>query len=376
STKAPSPEPIHDDTDTVSDRETPEENEEVRALKAENARLQNALDEQNGVRQIFSKVKYWTDNYVERNTAALAKLPPDDKQSILRSLEGYCVQDLDWDTFIGSLPYPICNSAPRHIARCMLVKDIIEKFFENPFWYFEGKTEQGEEFPQHLQHLFQQFLEANPESATLWKTETVRLANSITKDQAPNTKLGIHTKRRREDAARSFASAMLASLPLRMLLAKREASNRDEELVTYYAQAQELAICLGQSCGICEYTNLGRLSSPLFSHRSENMKAHPNHSLWPDDPRLDGRRILFITQPAVSRLRGTTLTGIEERWAPIEAVIEDGEMSQEQYEKMLKKQRVQEEEEGQRIWDEISKRQAEWNRIEKEQKENRKNRDE
>ncbi|RAK95766.1 uncharacterized protein BO80DRAFT_439116 [Aspergillus ibericus CBS 121593] len=259
--------------------------------------------------------------------------------------------------------------------RFFLCPRLSPRSLENPFWYFEGKTDSRGKFPQDLQHLFQQFLEANPGSATLWKTETVRLAKSITTDQAPNTMLGLHTKRRREEAARSFASAMLASPPLRMLLANRDASDRDEKLVTYYEEAQELATCVGQTRGICEYTNLGRLTSPLFSHRSDKMKAHPNHSLWPDDPRLDGRRILFITQPAVSRLRGTTLMGIEERWARLKAVVEDGAMSKEQHQKMFRKQHAQAQEEGRRICEEKSKRQAEWNKIEKERGVNRKNQD-
>jgi hypothetical protein len=49
----------------------------------------------------------------------------------------------------------------------MLVKDIVDKFFENPFWYFEGKTDPIDveprtqsslSFAKHLQHLYEQFL--------------------------------------------------------------------------------------------------------------------------------------------------------------------------------------------------------------------------
>lgn len=125
------------------------------------------IDYKNAFNSLFITANWWADDYVKRDTAALAEFAPGEKRSILQSLDGYCVQDLDWDTFLKSLPYPIRTFIPLVLARTMLVKDIFDKFFENPFWYFEGKTEAIDvepqaqsslSFAQHLQHLYEQFL--------------------------------------------------------------------------------------------------------------------------------------------------------------------------------------------------------------------------
>ncbi|PWY83177.1 hypothetical protein BO94DRAFT_576386 [Aspergillus sclerotioniger CBS 115572] len=400
SPQGPSPKPIHEEPQPASRSETQEQTDDVGALKTDIVRLKAALHGERregskqgwskfpgesswpapdptyppmGFRDLFFAAKSWAECYVEEDTAVLAKSSTNEKQSILRALEGYCVQDLDWDTFIGSLPYPICDTAPRKLAQSMLVKDVIDKFFINPFYYLdemtyheEKQTEKSPSFPQHLQHLFQQFLTASPASAMNWKTETVRLANSAEDNQAPNTELGMRTKKRREEAARSFASSMLTYPPFLILLRECEDPKRKADLVGYYQKAQELAICLDQWGETCECTDLKRLSPSVFSHRSENMKAHYNHHIMPadKDDRLDGHQILFITQPVVSRLRGAASISIEERWAIIEAVVEDGKMIKEEYEKMSEEQTTRNHERGRRIAEENSRQQAEWAKLE------------
>lgn len=179
--------------DPVSVEEAPGEKETIRVLQERIAHLQEELDDfkekyrkqwwtagsgghgweaipieyDQEFEKLFYSAKSWADQWVEMETAALAEFSTSEKQTILQSLEGYCVQDLDWDTFIESLPYPICEVLPRALAQTMLVKDIVDKFFENSFWYFEGKPDSDDtEAPrksclslaEHLQHVYQQFL--------------------------------------------------------------------------------------------------------------------------------------------------------------------------------------------------------------------------
>ncbi|PYH39982.1 uncharacterized protein BO87DRAFT_411889 [Aspergillus neoniger CBS 115656] len=345
---------VHEDMDPVSVEEAPGENETIRELQERIAHLQEELDD---FRKLYRK-QWWTAGSDIHGWEAIPieydqkfkKLfyRANEKQTILQSLEGYCVQDLDWDTFIESLPYPICEVVPRALAQTMLVKDIVDKFFENPFWYFEGKPDFDDtEAPrksclslaEHLQHVYQQFLTVNPKSASLWKTETVRLANSVNGNQADNTELGRHTKSRREESARSSASAMLKHPPFRMLLRKCEDTvDREATLIKYYERAERLAIDLSCSHGTCTYRNLTRLASPLFQRGEPWVTADYCHSIRPDEPRLDGHRILFILQPAVSRIRGAFPDGQLEEWTQAAAVIEDSQCTKEVWEKRLKEQ--------------------------------------
>ncbi|PWY67319.1 hypothetical protein BO83DRAFT_419182 [Aspergillus eucalypticola CBS 122712] len=370
----------HEDMDPVSVEEAPGENETIRVLQERIAHLQEELDDfkekyrkqwwtadssvhgweaipieyDQEFEKLFYSAKSWTDQWVEMETAALAEFSTSEKQTILQSLEGYCVQDLDWDTFIESLPYPICEVLPRALAQTMLVKDIVDKFFENPFWYFEGKPDSDDtEAPkksclslaEHLQHVYQQFLIVNPKSASLWKTETVRLANSVNGKQADNTELGRHTKSRREESARSFASAMLKDPPFRMLLRECEDTvDREATLIKYYERAERMAIDLSCSHGTCTYRNLTRLASPLFRRGEPWVTADYCHSIRPDVPRLDGHRILFILQPAVSRIRGAFPDGQLEEWTQAVAVIEDAQCTKEVWEKRRKEQSAKDKE--------------------------------
>ncbi|GKZ19003.1 hypothetical protein AbraCBS73388_002761 [Aspergillus brasiliensis] len=337
-----------------------------------------AIDYDEAFPSLFRRTKHWADKYVKRDTAALAEYSPKEKQSILQSLNGYCVQDLDWDTFIESLPYPICTSVPLALAQTMIVKDIVDKFFESPFWYFEGKPDLGDmeprtenslSFAQHLQHLYEQFLIVNPRSASVWKAETVRLANSINDDQANNTELGLRTKRRREEAARSFASAMLEHPPFQMLLgACEDTADREASLVEYYEDAEKLAFGLGYSHGICKYRNLTRLPRSSFWRGDPFVTAEYLHRLRSDQPRLDGHRILFIIQPAVSRT-GSFPDGELEVWTQAVAVIEDGQWTKEECEKSRKEQRAKDEEAYRRKKEEEAKKDAIYGKAEREWKE-------
>ncbi|OJZ88101.1 hypothetical protein ASPFODRAFT_216871 [Aspergillus luchuensis CBS 106.47] len=402
SSKASSPPHVPDDTNPAPTLNQSERYKDIDALQVKIDHLQAEIDElerdrqekmrlavfggrgwpkpiidyKNAFNSLFITANWWADDYVKRDTAALAEFAPGEKRSILQSLDGYCVQDLDWDTFLKSLPYPIRTFIPLVLARTMLVKDIFDKFFENPFWYFEGKTEAIDvepqaqsslSFAQHLQHLYEQFLIVNPKSASLWKTETVRLANSVNDKQANNTEMGRHTKSRREELTRSFASAMLKHPPFQMLLENCEdTAVREEKLVQFYEKAEKLAISLGSSHGICTYRNLTKLASPLFSGGDQVVTAEDRHILLPHQPRLDGHRILFILQPAVSRTGAAILDGGLESWAQAVAVIEDGDCTEEVYHELQQEREAEAREVYREKQEVMAKHQAEWERERRE----------
>ncbi|OOG01070.1 hypothetical protein ASPCADRAFT_829 [Aspergillus carbonarius ITEM 5010] len=212
-TRCPSTPAPCDTKPPLSDRETAFLQTENAALKEQVSHLEREVANLRNVakmtlRFMHDNLGYYTRGALTglktdalRDSANIAGLSTDDKQSILDYLEGYWVQDLDWDRLLGSFPDPICRFMPELIVQTMLTKDLMEKFFENPLWFIEGKAEQHAEADssiscaQHLQHLYKRFLKTTPLGASRWKTETVRLSSSADKVQATDLELGQHTKK-------------------------------------------------------------------------------------------------------------------------------------------------------------------------------------
>ncbi|PYH90647.1 hypothetical protein BO71DRAFT_486945 [Aspergillus ellipticus CBS 707.79] len=303
---------------------------------------------------IFGETWRWCAEYAKQNTADVAGLSNSEKQSIIRSLEGYCVQDLDWDTLLGFFPASIRRVGLVVFAQALLAKDFMEKFFNNPFWYFEGSPDQQEQggspgaLPLQLQHLYKQFIEGataipvvsfmsstdrryctNETSAHHWRSETIRLANSTRLAQGPNVGPGRQTKKQREAAISSSASSMLTSDPFRLLLKQPEdakkAEIRDQDFFGIYTRAEDVILRINAETWHVQYKTLAELPA-LFARTNMMVEPHFHHNLDWLDPRLDGRRILLITRPAGKCFR-TVSFEVEFQLGRAEAVVEDGEQT-------------------------------------------------
>lgn len=71
----------------------------------------------------------------------------------------------DWDVLMGLLPNLIRELIAELFVKAIVLKDIFTKIFENPFWYFDGKTGPGDQlgdasFPAELQYLYERFLKS------------------------------------------------------------------------------------------------------------------------------------------------------------------------------------------------------------------------
>ncbi|GKZ72270.1 hypothetical protein AnigIFM50267_008633 [Aspergillus niger] len=258
----------------------------------------------NMIHQLMYRIKNWCQQHVRQGLPDTAELSGLEKQAITRSLEGYWVQDVEWDTLMKSLPYSLSN--------------IVEKFFVNPFWYLEGeefnqqdKATGSVSCAQNLQHLYQRFLETNGIRATIWKKETVRLSNSVMLTQAPNLELGRQTKEYRTKAVALFASTLLSDPFFQRLLESvdcEEAKKRENSLI---------------HTGECGNT---------FDPRSNEATLHELYNVGgnADDARLAGRRILGITQPVVI-LKLRTLRSQENVLNKAELLVEYGDYTEEDH---------------------------------------------
>ncbi|OQE12828.1 hypothetical protein PENFLA_c061G10687 [Penicillium flavigenum] len=125
------------------------------------------------------------------------------------------------------------------IVGTLVYKEIFGKLFMNPWWYLDGKmspTDEGDEtFSTRLQQILRKYamqpshpqkkicfidqgpslLIVNPLMASLWRSETNRLANSANVYQAASTLLGTYHKDRRESFVDQFVNDTLSVEPIR-----------------------------------------------------------------------------------------------------------------------------------------------------------------
>ncbi|PWY67317.1 hypothetical protein BO83DRAFT_318885 [Aspergillus eucalypticola CBS 122712] len=367
------------DTDRNSDRHVSEDEsspqiEDVEALKAEVAFLRDKLEILQGkasldfklqmqmltagakgwpdydfevlghrIRQVMYRIEHWCQQHARQGMPDTVELHDLKKQALIHSLEGYWVQDLEWDTLMKSLPYPFSLYMSEVLAQSILTKNIVDKFFVNPFWYLEGEgldrqdhTTGSVSCAQNLQHLYRRFLEsgnissasfyhphlmltrtaANGIRATIWKKET--------------------TKEYRTNAVALFASTLLSDVFFQRLLKSvdcDEATKREDSLLELCKFADETAITLGSNQGHCVYKTLPTMGT-TFDPRSHEATVHNLHNVRgnADDARLAGRRILGITQPAVI-LKLRTLRCDENVLNKAKLLVEHGDYTEEDHER-------------------------------------------
>lgn len=66
------------------------------------------------------------------------RLSKTQKQAIISSLAGYCVQE-KWDDFKGLLPDTVHELINEVLMEALVYKEIFGKLFMNPWWYLDGK---------------------------------------------------------------------------------------------------------------------------------------------------------------------------------------------------------------------------------------------
>ncbi|KAL4944687.1 hypothetical protein BDV06DRAFT_220090 [Aspergillus oleicola] len=98
---------------------------------------------------IHMYARQFSDNWAYDDFAE-AKLTQDQKKKLVATLDGYCVQE-DFDSIVSSLNFVQQQEPAKTLAGTFIIKTVVDKFFEHPFWYVEaipaGAQEQCEETP-------------------------------------------------------------------------------------------------------------------------------------------------------------------------------------------------------------------------------------
>ncbi|PYI00521.1 hypothetical protein BO78DRAFT_329850 [Aspergillus sclerotiicarbonarius CBS 121057] len=254
-------------------------------------------------RVIDQRLRSWIADFV---LGSLTHLSNEQMGTILQSLEGYCVQE-DWATLKRLLPSQARKYIGELLAESLIYKTIMNKVFENSFGYLDGKTglaDNGEDerFSMKLQYLYERFFQTNPESATLWKRQTHRLANSTSPSQSTDQAFGNYNAQRLKTVAKSVVTDLLASDPFRLLLIEpldaAEVTKRQNRLIRVFESAVAAMHCCESYMG--GHLDLRRLSELGESYRcgTDDMVFH-FYNRHPDESTWEGHRILLVVKPAV-----------------------------------------------------------------------------
>jgi hypothetical protein len=85
--------------------------------------------------KLEERLRLWVKRYVVTEISALEHIPKAEKNTVVKGLVGYCVQE-DWDSLVKRTTSIIAKRIPALFAQSMLAKDIFETIFASPFFAF------------------------------------------------------------------------------------------------------------------------------------------------------------------------------------------------------------------------------------------------
>ncbi|PWY74317.1 hypothetical protein BO70DRAFT_398647 [Aspergillus heteromorphus CBS 117.55] len=244
--------------------------------------------------KIHTSIQSWVISYAIGNVRGLSDQKLD---GIIASLEDYCVQE-KWFTLETLFPRRALKYSGELLAGALLQKAVHSAFFENPFWYLDGKSTRDDdsdegEFAAKLEYLYDRFYETNPTFATVWKRQTHRLP--------PNAVFGEYNSQRQEAVVEPLADALLADEQFCQLLIKgltpEEAAERRAYLVDIFGDGVEAMLILEAHLG--GHRTIKRLPELEPIYRSDDKYVGYTYYTTPRDLPHDGRRILLVVRPAI-----------------------------------------------------------------------------
>ncbi|GKZ21970.1 hypothetical protein AbraIFM66951_007262 [Aspergillus brasiliensis] len=255
-------------------------------------------------------ISNWTHHWTRRES--MSHLQPDEKQAIITSLDGYCVQE-DWDSITPLLPPGTRANMGPVLGNTMLYQFIFAKLIDTPFWFLDGKkgptdVDGDPEFHLRLQYLYERLREASAYKAVWWKSVTIGESNAHSGfDGIPaRTVLAQGTAAQRTAMVKSLTDELLGrrvfQLLLRPLDSEKDVASRHKQLQELVQEAVDITVYT--EGGMFGHTTVERLPDlPIYFRDSESMRAHTHHaaSSW-NTPRFapsEGGRVLIMTRPGL-----------------------------------------------------------------------------
>ncbi|OJJ68025.1 hypothetical protein ASPBRDRAFT_160818 [Aspergillus brasiliensis CBS 101740] len=255
---------------------------------------------------MYTSLKNWAENFAIEETTVLTSLPESYQKDLVRRLDGYCAQVDMCEILSGVKLGPVFGV---ELVTMFLVKDCLERFFTNPFWYIAPHPGQGTEYDEEilpksthcgtvLYELLKDF-DNDGKRVTLaqsWRLWTARLCNETV--MGPRNNFAERMMSRRKRMVKAMVQQVLDHELLKPLLKTPEEGTAEfveEFLEAAYLEAAELSVQLSMDDYQVEFRNLldiGELYDPSDTETKLNLS-------YGEGDRLKGHRILCMQFPAI-----------------------------------------------------------------------------
>ncbi|GLB11679.1 hypothetical protein AtubIFM57258_008549 [Aspergillus tubingensis] len=261
--------------------------------------------------QLHISLRNWTWTFgVTEEESHLSK---DDKQEIIASLKGQCVQE-DWDSIKALCPPAARRSLCDVLLEAMLYQFIFVTLIDSPFWFMDGKIDPTDmdgdpQFHRRFQHLYERLRAGNGFGAAWLKSAVISESNAqnIHGGTVEEMELARCNAARRKALVMQFRDELLGrrvfQLLLRPLESKAEIAHRSGGLHRILEQAVYAVIYT--EGGIYGNSVIYRLPDmSVFNYNSDNMVGHTYHGTssnrTPDCAAAPGGRVLIVTRPGLT----------------------------------------------------------------------------
>ncbi|XRM45387.1 hypothetical protein ABZX51_008484 [Aspergillus tubingensis] len=242
-------------------------------------------DFQKGFIKIEMEVHSWAWRFGEEDS--MLHLSSDDKQAIIASLDGFCVQE-DWDKIRSSLPPAARSVFGKVLLETMLNQFIYKKFATSPFWFMDAKVDATDQpgdanFIKRLDFIYQGFKKMLPTNAAWWKSTLVSISTvqDLVLGAPEHTALSRTMHERRKELVKSYVDELWGCRLFRLLLKESLSESlqtfRDDRLhmILEFAAQEFIA---GQA-GVFDNLVVERLPElAKFDHHSDTMVTHHFHA--------------------------------------------------------------------------------------------------
>ncbi|GKZ39529.1 hypothetical protein AbraIFM66950_000491 [Aspergillus brasiliensis] len=249
----------------------------------------------------------------------MSHLSNEDKQAIIASLEGLCVQD-DWDKIHSSLPPVARLEFGKVLLEAMLHQFIYKKFATSPFWHLPAKMDATDQhgdanFHKRLDYIYEGFKQILPVNAAWWKSTLVSICTvqDFLIDGPEHTPLSRATQEHRAALVKSYEEELRGCRLFQLLLDDSVSPELQASRDLRIRMLLELAareFIAGQA-GVFGNLVVERLPElATYDRHSDNMGSHYFHAGF--EPQ-HGARILLMVRPHYSY--HDTILGLN--WRPL-----------------------------------------------------------